>query len=417
MNDQTTKNPESPVKIKKDLVVIPSTETPAERSIEKRRLRKHFILNVIREHGPLSRADISKVSGYNLRSISSLVDELVTDGLVIEDEAIIVPRGRRPTPVHLDERAAAALGIDVGRGITTGLMMDLGGGVISEIELSTPDLKSADEYSEWLKEVASQVFEKAEKPMPPLCGIGVGLPGLVAKKGIRVAFPLNEIAQSIQKDLNDTFGVEVFIDNDARMMALGSLWFGQGKDYNSFAVLKLGIGLGMGLIEEGRSVQGSMGFASELGHLPMGESGVQCRCGNVGCLENLASGTGIARLAREKGLGDIGAREVAELARKGNEVAQEIYNIFADALARGIAAILNMHNPQAVILSGRLVQSADVFFEETKRRVEVYTLPNNLQGTEILLAEPSARLGPRGAGAVVLHHIFYSAHVQVRNVI
>src|SRR5690606_14979481 len=109
-----------------DLVAVnkPAT-TPSDRSIEKRRLRKHFILNVIREQGPLSRAEIAKVADFNLPSVSSLVDELIADGLAQEEKARHVLRGRRPIPVFLKQDAACALGIDVGKRTTTALLSNL----------------------------------------------------------------------------------------------------------------------------------------------------------------------------------------------------------------------------------------------------------------------------------------------------
>ena len=405
------------VKTIKDLVVVPTTDTPADRSIEKRRLRKHHILNVIREHGPLSRADISKVSGYNLRSVSSLVEELLGDDLVYENDAVEVPRGRRPIPVHLNRKAAAALGIDIGRRRTTGLLMDLGGHVIHEMELKTPECKRPDKYADWTMTVAEKMFESASDVTPPLCGIGVAVPGLIAKKGLRVSYTMQEAAEHIRRELIHAYGVEVMVENDARMMAMGYLWFGKGGTYNSFAVLKIGAGLGLGIVEEGRTLQGAMGFAGELGHIPMGDNRIQCPTGQYGCLENIASGAGITRMAEERGLEKTDAKEVAELVRQGNLEAKQIFHEFTVALGRGIATVLNLYNPEAVILGGRVASAADVFLDDLREIVAAHTLPPIWETTDIIVANGEGKYGSLGAGAVVLHHIYYSAHVTLDSVI
>lgn len=399
------------------LVVVPNAETPADRSIEKRRLRKHFLLNVIRLNGPISRADISKVSGYNLPSVSSLVDELVGDKLVWEESARAIPRGRRPVPVQLNSRAASVLGIDIGWSSTVGILLDLGGNQISQFEARTPKFKTAGDYIGWLHEVIGRLMETSTIPPPPVCGIGIAVPGLVPREEPETRIIIETPVKEIRRSLTEEFKIPVLIDNDARMMALGSLWFGEGKKYRSFAVLNVGYGLGLGVIMNGKLLKGSRGFAAEIGHIPLGDPAAPCSCGQVGCLQTVASGIGLARMAREGGLPVENVEDLVSMVRKGNPKAREILDRFSDALARGIATIFSLYDPAAVVVSGRVTRSADLFFDDVISQVGGHTLPAIIEPSRIVLSSLDVRLGPLGAAAAILHHIFYSSHVEVEKVI
>lgn len=399
-----------------DLVVVPNNTTPADRSVEKRRLRRHLILNVIREHGPLSRADISKLSGYNLPNVSSLVDELVSTDLVHEMEAQVVPRGRRPIPVYLNENYAGVLGIDVGKSTTISLIVNLAGKVISRFEHPTPQLDSVEAHANWVLEVSERALEGSNVSIPPLCGIGVGLPGLILKKSGE-SIQTRGSADAISTALSGRFHVPVVVENDARMMAFGSIWFGTGRKYSHFAVINLGLGIGMGLVLDGRVFTGKQGFAGELGFVPLGEKGVNGFMGHPEALENTASGAGLMRLAKKKKLKVKDVAELATMAREGNQKAKEIFDEFAEALARGLAAIINLFDPDAIILSGRVTRAADVFLDRTRAELERHALEPILKNTEILISPLDVDLGPLGAAASVLQLIFRTSHVQVDEVI
>ncbi|MDK2971455.1 MAG: hypothetical protein PWP23_1210 [Candidatus Sumerlaeota bacterium] len=407
--------PAAKIPTRPDLVVVPNSSTPADRSIEKRRLRKHSVLNVVRAHGPVSRAGISKISNFNLPSVSALVDELVEEGLVLEEEAQRVPRGRRPIPVHLNESAASILGIDIGKSSTIGLLLNLGGTLITRVEKRTPSLSTPKAHEEWVAKIAAQVFAETGDKTPPLAGIGIGLPGLIGKSSSGTE--THNIATHLATSLEAIYGVCTIVENDARMMALGCMLFGQGKALSSFAVLNIGFGLGMGLVLDGRLFQGTQGFGGEIGHIPLGESGVPCYCGKSGCLENIVSGSGLVRLAKAKGLAVSDAAEVAELARKGDRKALAIFRTFSEHLGRTAAVVMNLYDPEAVILSGRVCRAGDLFIDGARAELERHVLAPIARHSELLVSTLDVDLGPIGAAAAVLHRIFFSSHVSIDEVI
>lgn len=402
---------------RRDLLVTTAGATPADRSMETRRIRKQAVLNAVRERSPLSRADIAKITGFNMRTTSLLADELVRDGLVSEGAAIENSRGRPPTLLRLNPSAAVVLGIDIGRHRTIGRLMDLGGQLLVEKEMQTPSLTQPRRFAEWARRVGQETVHAASAPLPPLCGIGVGIPPAIAKDSANALLDKDAVSARIREELRKDYDVEVLVDTDARLMALGSLWFGVGRDHRSFALLKIGVGLGLGVVLDGRLLEGARGRDMELGHVPMGDAGVACYCGSWGCLENVVSGTGIERLAREAGLEASGAQQVAELARAGDVRALEVFSRFSEGLGRAVAAVMNLFAPEAVILSGRLSRAADLYVEDTRRALARHAMPSARPQALLIVSDPNARLGALGAVSIVYHHIFHSHHVAVDELI
>lgn len=387
------------------------------RSLAKRRLRKHYILNVIREHGPLSRADISKVSGYNLRSISSLVDELVHDGLVMEQQAIEVPRGRRPIPVSLNNEAACVIGLHVGKRRTTGHLLDLGANPLSEMDLRNPPLKSAEDICNWVIESIYRLLRSGNGKILPLGGIGLALPTVASRGAAGPMFILQECEPLIRRRVEAEFGIPVLVDDEGAVLGVGALWFGSGRVYKHFAVLKLGYGLSLGLISNGKIVRGAPGFGVELGQVPMGEVGVSAPWGGESCLENVASGSGMERLAREAGLGKLDAKKIFQMHRDGDKSVGPLVDAFSEGVAKAMATIVNLYGCQAIIITGGLSHSHAAFLQDAVDRMNKYAVPPISDTVDIIPSEIADKLGPMGAAAIVLHHIFRSSHVELEEVI
>lgn len=398
-----------------DLVVVPDSSSPASRSAGKRILRKHQVLNCIREQGALSRAEISKTIGFNLPTVSSLVDELVLDQLALESEARESPMGRRPIPVSLNKQAASILGIDVGKRQTVALITNLNGEIIFQSERPSKVFNSTDDYLSFIYELIDSMDSKFRmSDTPPLAGAGIAIPGLVP---LQIEGGSQEASNVLAAKLSDSLGVSVFVENDARAMAFAELWFGSGKKCKSFLNLNIGEGLGMGVVEDGNIVRGSLGYAGEIGQIPLGDVVDSWPTGVQRCLENVASGAGLRRMAKEAGLGDLEGAEIAELARSGNKKAQKVFQKFAETLAMGIATVINLYNPQRIILSGRVLHSIDVFQETLNLAIPKYTLKSALDNTEVVISDIIETAGSLGAAALVLHNIFTCSHIRLQEVL
>ena len=273
---------------------------------------------------------------------------------------------------------------------------------------------------DWVERTATPLLAPQGEPLPPLAGVAVGMPGLIYRTESTVRI-LEPDAEKVRERLQALLKIPVLVDNCANMLALGELWFGAQPDLTTFAVVNLGFGLGLGIVLEKALYQGSFGHAGEIGHVTLGEPGVPCYCGNSGCLENLASGVGLERMASQAGL-MVGSRpangaELAEMARQGDQAAIEIYGRFAEALAHGLGTFINLMNPGTVIISGRVARAADVFFPAFMKGLQKYCLPPVFKETTLLVSELCENAGPYGTCACVLHHIFCMSHVPVENVV
>lgn len=398
-----------------ELVVLPKGHTSEERNVELRRIRKHRVLNLIRECEFTSRAEISRITGYNLPNVSSIVEELVREGLVTESEAVETPRGRRPVPISLNKNAAMVMGIDIGKSQTVAILVNLRGETLHRLEKPTPTFANTTGEVDWAVQCVKELVSGNNGTFPPLAGIGVGIPGLV-RSSDKPDYEHASSPEALRAELSKRFGVPVLVDNDARMMALGSIWFGHGREYSTFVLMTIAMGLGSGIVINRRITRGAFGTAGEIGHLPIGEPGIPCYCGGTGCLENTASIAGLLRLAEKYGLGSIDLASLASLARTGNASALLVFDEFATALARGIAVAANLLNPEAIVLSGHGAEAADLFLEKVKQRVRAATLPKLMEPPEIQVSELGDNTGCLGASAAVLHHIFNVAHMQLEEV-
>ncbi len=411
------------ISTRKDLLLLKNPDSPAERTAEKRRIRKHQVLDAIRRYGPIARVEIARRLGFNLPTVSGLVDELVDEELAIEREPRRTPIGRRPVPVTLNPHAACVLGVDIGKITTIGLIMNLAGTILGRLEKATPTFTSAAEQGAWVQGFVREFLGAHAHTLPPLAGVGVALPGFIYRPE-RAERHLTPEVEEIQRRLVEDLDVPVIVDNDAQMMALGALWFDETlKDpnnpaecqYQTFCVLNVGYGIGMGTVIDRALYQGFYGHAGEIGHVPLGEHGLPCYCGGHSCLENTASGSGVERMAREKGLFPEGkifsALDVADLARRGDTTALKIWQRFASALARAIGAVITLFNPQAVVLAGRYTACSDVFFNTLREELEHLTFPALLNETDILVSGLRENAGPLGTCACILHHIFSASHI------
>jgi len=402
------------IRTRQGLLLLKNPDSPAERTAEKRRIRKHQVLDAIRRYGPIARVEIARKLGFNLPTVSGLVDELVRDGLAIETEPRHTAIGRRPIPVVLNPHAACVLGVDLGKITTIGLIMNLAGSILGRTEKPTPSFSSPQEQGAWVQDFVREFLLEHGEALPPLAGVAVALPGFIYRPE-RAERHLTPEVEEIQRRLEEDLDVPIIVDNDAQMMALGALWFGNAADYRTFCVLNIGYGIGMGTVIDRVVYQGHFGHAGEIGHVPLGESGLPCYCGGHSCLENTASGSGVERMARERGLfpadRPFTAYDVAELARNGNRLAQEIWNDFARALAHAIGAVITLFNPQAVILAGRYTRCSDVFFNAMMEELRKTTFPALLNETDIVVSDLKENAGPLGTCACVLHHIFSASHI------
>jgi glucokinase len=263
----------------------------------------------------------------------------------------------------------------------------------------------------------------AEERRLRVAGIGVGLPGLVdVEKGFMRSMPgawLPELGDlPLAALIHDRSGHLVFVDNDVNALALGEWMFGLGRGASSLVTVAIGTGIGGGLILDGRLVRGHLNSAGEIGHLAVSLTGPSCVCGGIGCLATYVAGGMMSERARERlnrypdsvvlarAGGDperISAVVLFEAAAGGDPLARAVVDEACEALAVGIGALVNLLNPEVIVITGGVATSLAPLRDDILGRVRRRALPAALDATTVRVAPADKRSTVRGGAALVLY--------------
>lgn len=259
---------------------------------------------------------------------------------------------------------------------------------------------------DFIFEFLEKILKKAEAKKLKVKGIGIGSPGPIdMKKGIIKEMPnFPEIQNwNLKKDLKEKFHLPIRIEKDSSAALLGEVWQGLARGRANVLLLTLGTGVGGAALIEGQLLRGASGEAAEFGHLTVDAQGERCGCGKKGCLEVYVGGRGIERIGREAGFKDKSAQEIFSLARENHPQAQEIVEQFKEALKIGLGDLINIFNPELIILSGKIILSFDLFLAEVKHDLKKFCFPSLLYNLKIKKSEMVDEAGILGAA-----YLFFS---------
>jgi len=392
------------------------------------KINRSIVLNVIRDKGPLSRADVSRRTKLTRSTVSSIVSYLTKKNLVRETGLSSSGVGRRGILLELNPKAYYIVGIDLGTLNTIAAVVDLEGKIVERVEHPTNGEKNRDDVIERVKAAIHEVISASNLNLQKIAGIGLAVPGLVdSKKGMILFIPnFGWKDTPLREILEEEFHTPIFIDNNANAMALSEAQFGIGRGVKNFICVNIGIGIGSGVIINREIYRGETECTGEIGHTTVDYNGPKCSCGNNGCLEVMAAGPAIARRAVkairegrktvitelvEDNLNQITAAVVARAANQGDRLAREIMEKTGEYLGTGIANIINLFNPQMVIIGGGVAQAGNLIFDPLKRimKKRAFSVPAKV----VKIATPS--LGRDctviGAASLVLKEIFKSPKV------
>ena len=305
------------------------------------------------------------------------------------------------------------LGVDVG-GTTVKMGLFQTDGVLCD-KWEIPTRK---EYKEdvILSDIAKAVEEKLQErgiEKENVVGIGMGIPAAVTSDGfVKKVTNLGWENKNIKTELEDLTQLEVAIGNDANVAALGEMWKGGGEGYKNLVMVTLGTGVGGGIILDGRILEGVNGGAGEIGHLCMNTEETECcGCGNKGCLEQYASATGIARLAKNKlrdnqkdtilDADDISAKTVFDAVKEGDALAIEVAEEFGAYLGRALAGIGCILNPEIFVIGGGVSKAGEILFEYIQKYHDKHAF-FACKNVEFALAKLGNDAGIYGAAKLVL---------------
>lgn len=321
-----------------------------------------------------------------------------------------------------------AIGVDLGgTNIVVGAMPLDGAreiGVRSEPTMAALGAMGvADRISELIEETIATVIEEEGVSREAIAGIGVGAPGpLDRARGIVIVAPNLGWRDFPLRDAIETrLGLPTTLDNDANCATLGEWWRGAARGSRHVVGVTIGTGIGGGLILNGKLHHGASDVAGEIGHTTIDSNGRRCKCGNYGCLEAYASGPAIARRAREAleagdssilpSLADfdmkrITAQTVYEAASRGDALAVEVVRDTARFLGAGVANLLNVFNPEVVVIAGGVTHAGDALFEPLRAEVKRRAFRPAVEACRILPGELPGSAGVVGAVATFLAQHF-----------
>ena len=317
------------------------------------------------------------------------------------------------------------IGVDIGGTTTKIAIIQDQGEIVEKWEIPTDNTNQGKYIIPNITKCIKQKLAEQQMNISHIKGIGVGAPGPVnIKTGMMENtpnlswhdhYPLREL---LEKDT----GLPVIINNDANCAALGEMWKGAGEGAKDLVCVTLGTGVGGGVIVNGEVVQGVRGAAGEFGHITsIPSGGATCNCGKSGCLETIASATGIVRLAmemikkanRENALallyhdtGRITAENVFSLAKTGDKVAQEILNEVSFHLGLALANVANTLNPHKIIIGGGVSKAGDLLLKPLTEYVQKFSFPQVAFSTEIVLAKLGNNAGVIGAAWMIKNSPF-----------
>ena len=379
---------------------------------------KSLVLDTIKKSAPISRATIATETGLNKGTVSSLVSDLINDHLIYESGPGESSGGRRPVMLLFNEEAGYSIGIDIGVNYLLGVLTDLNGNIHQE-KIITFNHLSYEKIEQKLFEVIDFLINSAPKSPYGIIGIGVGVPGTVDKNGnILLAPNLDWKNINLKATLESKYNLPTIIENEANAGAYGEKKFGIGKEFTNIVYVSAGIGIGVGLILNGSLYKGNQGFSGELGHMTIEVGGKKCRCGNEGCWELYASEQALIHKAEQSGIplptnGEYALNNLLMLAENGNEEAIKLFEEIGDYLGVGINNIINIFNPQQVIIGNRIATSQKWIEKSLHQRLNqaLWFQRNDLQ---VSFSELSTLSTALGVAAFSIEN-FLNMNIQQRN--
>jgi len=383
------------------------------------------VLRALRRNGLTSRAEITNITGWSRAKTSQEVNLLVEKGYLVEVGEGVSKGGRKPRLLRFNSQLGYVIGIDIGATSLEIALADINGTILRRTVEST-DVRHPPE--EILGRCSVLILEMAvAQGVHPeqILGIGIGVPGPVDfARGVLVAPPLMPDWENypIRNYFKETFtSAFVVVDNDVNIMALGEQRSGDAANVDHFLVIKIGTGIGCGIMCNRKIHRGSTGSAGDVGHICVDHQGPICRCGNRGCLEAMAAGPAIAEKAMqaardgksellqkimEENSGVLSPEDVNSACREGDEAALEIIRASGKMIGDVLAGLVNFFNPSHIFIGGGIANFGNHLLVAIKRAVLRRSLPLATTDLAINFSRTGSDAGVLGAIMLALEYLF-----------
>jgi predicted NBD/HSP70 family sugar kinase len=360
-----------------------------------RTYNQQLVLRTIFDCGKISRADVSRQTKLTRVTVSEIVSGLIESGLVAEVGMGASAGGKTPILLSVVDDAYHMIGVDLASDEIRGALVNLRGEVRRAMSLPLESLDS-DVSLNQVYELLDALIAQTDRP---LLGIGIGTPGLLdtASGIVRHAVNLGWVDLPLGSLLQDRYGVPVYVANDSQVSALAEHIFGAGRSESNLVVVRVGRGIGAGVILNRQLFQGEGFGAGEIGHIRLHPDGDRCRCGNQGCIETVGGTLAITRRVQAAGHLAPEADMAAVLAafEAGDPTVRKIIEQAGRAVGFGVACLTSSLNVRRVLLVGSVTRFGEPWLQAVREELNRCTLP-------ALAAETHLAFGEIGANAVIL---------------
>jgi glucokinase-like ROK family protein len=385
------------------------------------------VLDYVRTHGSASRAGLVHATGLSRAVVTQRVGELIEYGVLTEGDLGPSTGGRAPRLVRFRGDAGHLLVADLGATSMDVAIADLSGSILAHVQEPCDIAAGPESILGRVEELFIDGLG-AESRRGTLWGIGIGVPGPVEfDTGRPIAPPIMpgwdrySVRERFAK-----YQVPVWVDNDVNVMALGERRAGIARGHDNVVFVKIGTGIGAGIVVRGKLHRGAQGCAGDVGHIQVTDDpAVVCRCGNVGCLEALAGGGALGRLAESAARqgrspflatamgekGSLAAADVARGATHGDPTCVELLTNAGRLVGHMLASVVNFFNPSLVVIGGGVAGAGDQLLATIRETVYRRSLPLATRELVVKRSELGERAGVVGAAAIVTDELFRPSHL------
>lgn len=382
------------------------------------------VLRLIHSQSPLSRAQLAAITGLNKSTVSSLVDELIENGLVHETGSNLGGTGRPATLLEINPQAGNIIGVELGVDFVSVAVTDILGNILWRRREDADPSNNQDKMISQTLVIVKDAIAAGKRKGYKFLGLGLTTPGTVdLNKGVLIFAPnLHWHNVPFVKIFSENTKLRVFIENDANAAAIAEHLFGTTRQCQDFLFVFAGVGIGGGLFLDGKLYRGKNGYAGEIGHSPIMAEPSQnvCHCGNRGCWETYANqysiiqrvqarlevrrSSIIPKLMAEQNL-PLGIPLIKQAADAGDREAIDSFREAGLAMGQGLAGLINIFNPEKIIIGGPLSIAGEYMLPAIKETVKQHAMPGIVPQAEISLSPFGPDASLIGAVAIVVDDI------------
>ncbi|PZP54182.1 MAG: sugar kinase [Agrobacterium fabrum] len=373
------------------------------------------LLSLVGSGRARSRSALTELSGLSRATVHQKLAGLIDAGLIRETEETL-PSGGRPTrALDLNRDFAVVLCADIGEQHIRVAVTDLQPRILAEISETFDILLGPAVVLSWIEEQFEALLSRIGKTTGDVLGIGIGLPAPVDYANGRVVGPSVMVGWDnfeIRQYLEEKFSVPVYAENDVNLLALSD-HRQRRTNVSEMVFVKVGTGIGSGIITEGRLYRGAQGAAGDIGHIQFArEPAPLCRCGKIGCVEARAAGWAIARELRKEGIEAHTARDVTRLVELGQPLAIHLVRESGRILGEVMTSLVSILNPQMIVIGGTLAVVNDHLLAGIRELVYKRSLPLATRELELVISPPDPDAGIMGAAILVVEEQMKAQNVE-----